>query len=130
MKIKHTDPSRTFVATGGGAGLNPDFPCGHGTSAVSLHLTSHIGNTSDDIGVIIPRCATAALIGAALAYIEATDGQAAADDFLEDMNKARDEASREIKALLANHEAAAAACCEAGYFTQGREHTCQDATTQ
>ncbi|MDT7847243.1 hypothetical protein [Streptomyces justiciae] len=125
MELRHTEPSRVFVATGGGAGLNPNFPCGHGASAISLHLLSTIGGTTEDIGIILPRCAAAHLLGAALAYIKASDGQAAVDEFLAYMNKACDEASAELAGHAADHQAAKAACCEAGYRTQGREHTCR-----
>lgn len=126
MEIRHTEPSRFFVATGGGAGLSPDFPsCSHGTSAISLHLTSSIGGTHDDLGVILPQCAAASLLGAALAYIHAVDGQDAHDEFLASMTKAYDEASAQIAKHAADDEAARATCCEAGYRTQGREHTCR-----
>ncbi|MFF9285440.1 hypothetical protein [Streptomyces griseosporeus] len=125
MNIMHTQPSRLFIATGGGAGLNPDFPCGHGTAALSLHLLSQHGEVSEDIGIILPRCAAAGLIGGALAYIAAAEGAAAADAFLADVDAAYEKATREVKAYMADQEAAQAACCEAGYRSQGREHTCQ-----
>ncbi|MGQ5606207.1 hypothetical protein [Streptomyces sp. EKS3.2] len=128
MDIRHTRPSRLFIATGGGAGLNDDFPCSHGTSALSLHLLSNRGDTSEDIGIILPRCAAAALIGAAIAYIAAADGEAAAAEFIADMDKSRVNAARQLDAHRADYEAAQAACCEAGYRSKGREHTCGSGT--
>lgn len=128
MEIRHTKPSRLFVATGGGAGLNSHYPCRHGVAAVSLHLLREVDGTTDDIGVVLPRCAAAMLIGSALAYIQAADGEEAADEFLADMNEARVQAAQQITEHLAERRAAqAAACCEAGYRTAGCEHTCSPA---
>ncbi|MFE9935893.1 hypothetical protein [Streptomyces hirsutus] len=129
MDIKRTEPSRLFFVTGGGAGIAPEFPCGHGRASLSFHLFSQDGGTTEDIALVIPTCATAQLVGAALAFIQHSIGEEAAAQFLEEMHAARDKATRQLDAYQADPEAARAACCEAGVRTQGLEHTCSPDTS-
>jgi hypothetical protein len=128
MEIRNTEPSRIFHATGGGAGLDFDHFCSHGSPAISFHLLSEHGGGSDDIGILLPSCAAPALFGAALACIKAHSGSAAADEFVREMFSACDEAVTQIETRVAEHKEALHACCEAGYRTQGREHTCPRST--
>lgn len=128
MEIRHTDPSRLFVATNGGAGLNFDHPCAHGIPAVSLHLFSHHHGTSEDIGILLPSCVAPSLFGAAIAYVQAACGSETAEQFIADLLTAKEQALEVLAARRAKWDAVQAACCEAGFRTQGREHTCQPST--
>ncbi|MEU9661880.1 hypothetical protein [Streptomyces chartreusis] len=125
MDIRAVEPSRTFITTEAGAGLNFDHPCGHGNPSISLHLFSEQEDATEDIAVILPACAATALFGAAIANIEAVHGSEAAEDFVADMIAAKQEAAAAIADRLARLKAAEQACCQAGALTQGREHTCR-----
>jgi len=124
MDIRATPPSRTFITTEAGAGLNFDHPCAHGNPSLSLHLISEQEDTTEDLGVVLPVCAAAALFGAALANVQAAHGSAAAEEFVADMLAFKERAAAALVARLARFKEAQEACCQAGAFTQGREHTC------
>ncbi|MEU8555916.1 hypothetical protein AB0C80_18270 [Streptomyces anthocyanicus] len=128
MHLRHTEPSRTFHVTGGGAGISLRHPCEHGQPAVSLHLFSQSNGRSDDIGILMPMCTAPGLFGAVIAFIDEAMGTEAGDDFLATIQKSRDAAARQIAHGKAERRATAEACCEAGYRTQGREHTCGSST--
>ncbi|MET7475109.1 hypothetical protein ABZT17_12215 [Streptomyces sp. NPDC005648] len=129
MEIRNSEPSRLFRATNGGAGLNFEHPCSHGMAAVSFHLLGQTEDgTEDDIGILLPTCSAPAIFGAALAYIEAAYGNDAGEEFLAVMHASRDQAAAMLAARRAQYEAAGRACCQAGFFTQGREHTCSPET--
>lgn len=117
MDLRSPKPSRTFHVSYGGAGLNPDHRCNHGTPALSLHLFNTDGPTPEDIAFLIPLCIAPDLFGAALGYIEATLGSDLADEFLGRLTATRSKAARTLAARVA-------ACCEASFRTGGREHTC------
>ncbi|MER6531186.1 hypothetical protein [Streptomyces sp. NPDC001508] len=129
MEFRTTTPSRIFPATGGGAGLNFQRLCSHGTPTISMHLFSEHDDTGEDIGIILPTCAAPDLFGAALASIHVALGKDAADEFMQQLLNARDEGIEQFAAGLAERAAARAACCEAGFLTKGREHTCRPDTT-
>lgn len=118
MHIERTRPSSLFIVTGGGAGLAPEAPCTHGLPSMSLHLLSNRGRRPKDIGIIIPSCATAQLVGAALAFLQAHSGEEAADEFVRELLAARDEVVHRLAAENVKP------CCQASLNTQGREHTC------
>ncbi|MEU1478935.1 hypothetical protein [Streptomyces sp. NPDC005760] len=125
MDIRITEPSRYFRATGGGAGLNFDHLCSHGKPAISLHLLSGHGDDSDDIAILLPTCAAPALFGAAIAYVEACHGTAAGEEFMAELLAGKERAAQVLQQRQADYEASAQACCQASFFTQGREHTCR-----
>jgi hypothetical protein len=125
MEIRNTEPSRIFRATDGGAGLDFEHPCAHGSPAVSLHLFSKQGDATEDVAVLIPTCVAPSLFGAAIAYIEACHGSAAGEEFLADIVAGKERAAKILAKRRAQYEAAAQACCQAGFFSQGREHTCR-----
>lgn len=124
MQIKLTEPSRFFLVTGGGAGLNFDHPCAHGRPAISFHLLSNRHGQADDLGLLLPSCSAPSLFGAALAYFTACHGEEAGEMFLAELLAARDEAAALLTSRRAAYEAAEEACCQASVFTGGREHTC------
>ncbi|MEU4172142.1 hypothetical protein AB0F46_35325 [Streptomyces sp. NPDC026665] len=124
MDIRHTEYSRLFPVSYGGAGLNFDHPCGHGVPTISLHLFSEHGGTTEDIRVLLPTCAAPALFGAALAFVQAAVGAEAAEDFIAAMLAARDQGLKAIEGRKAQPRTR----CEAGRHTEGREHTCTAAT--
>ncbi|MFF3928611.1 hypothetical protein [Streptomyces hirsutus] len=128
MEIRITEPSRLFAVTRSGAGLSFEHPCTHGAPALSLHLFSEQGETTEDIGVLLPTCVAPDLFGAALAFVKAGLGADAADQFVTDMLAACDEATERIDARRAEHKAVHDACCEAGFRTGGSEHTCRPST--
>ncbi len=128
MHLRHTNPSRLFHVTGGGAGLDPTHTCAHGSPSVSFHLLSDHDGKSDDIGILLPMCAAPALFGAAVAFVDDAMGADEGDEFMASVQAAREHASRQITAAKTAKRAAAEACCEAGYRTQNREHTCDRGT--
>ncbi|MFB7597218.1 hypothetical protein [Streptomyces sp. NPDC056160] len=125
MEQRFTTPSRVFPVTGGGAGINANHRCSHDRPSVSFHLFSDLADSSEDIAFLIPTCAASALFGSALAYLEACEGQAAVDEFLEEMSAARKDAARLLTARAAQDQATKGACCEASVRTHGLEHTCR-----
>ncbi|MEU6012055.1 hypothetical protein [Streptomyces sp. NPDC047453] len=125
MELRTTEPSRIFRATGGGAGLNAEYRCSDGSPYLSFHLFSEHDGTTEDIAVLLPSCVAPRLFGAALAYLEAAQGTEAGEQFVQALLATRDRSAQMIAADLAEREAASAACCEAGYRTQGHEHTCR-----
>ncbi|MFC8521144.1 hypothetical protein [Streptomyces sp. NPDC057257] len=130
MEIRNSEPSRLFHATNGGAGINFSHPCSHGMAALSLHLYGHQQDgTTEDIGILLPSCAAPGLFGAALAYFEAAYGSEAGEEFLQQMQAAKDQAAEMLATRRAQYEKAQRACCQAGFFTQGREHTCHPTDT-
>ncbi len=129
MDISHTPPSRRFYATGGGAGLSSDHPCRHGNPAISLHLTSNRDGSAEDIGILLPSCMAPQLFGAALAFIQVYSGSDAADEFVTSMLAFRDRALPAVAENRAELRAQGRGCCEAGFRTGGREHTCGRNTT-
>lgn len=124
MDIRVTQPGRTFITTDAGAGLNFEVPCTHGNPSLSLHLISEQEDTTEDLAVVLPVCAAATLFGMALANVQVTHGAEAAEEFLTDMLAAKEQAAAAITARLARFKKAREACCQAGAFTEGREHTC------
>lgn len=130
MEIRNSEPSRLFHATNGGAGLDFNHPCSHDMAALSLHLFSHHQDgTTEDIGILLPSCAAPSLFGAALAYLEAAYGHEAGEEFLKEMHAAKDHAAEILADRIAQYAQAHRACCQAGFFTQGREHTCRPTDT-
>lgn len=125
MDISDTPPSRRFYVTGGGAGLSSDYPCSHGNPAVSLHLTSDLDGTTEDIGILLPSCMAPQLFGAALAFIQVYSGSDAADEFVTSMLAFRDQALPTVAEHRTTLRAQGRGCCEAGFRTGGREHTCR-----
>ncbi|NUS86001.1 MAG: hypothetical protein HOY75_25580 [Streptomyces sp.] len=121
MEFKATKPSRIFYATHGGAGVDRDHPCAHDTPAIQFHLMDDSPQRPhDDIGVLIPQCLAPHLFGAALAFVRATSGSDAADEFVAAMFAAYEQAAHTLDDLHDNKRT----CCEAGFRTHGREHTC------
>lgn len=117
MEIRSVPPARLFHVTNAGAGVDPDHRCGHGSPSVVLHLFSDHDGTPEDLGVLLPACAAPGLFGAAIAAVAASGGPAAAQGFISKMFSAYEEAGRAIAERVR-------ACCEAGFRTAGREHTC------
>jgi hypothetical protein len=124
MEIRHSQPSRMFAVTGGGAGVDDRLRCRHDMPVLSLHLLSERqGQAPEDIGILIPECTAANLFGAAIAQVQAHAGAEAAEQMVTDMLAARDHALEQITQRAAAHPDPA--CCEAGATTGGREHTCR-----
>ncbi|MCM8548946.1 hypothetical protein [Streptomyces sp. STCH 565 A] len=128
MHLRRTQPSRIFHVTGGGAGIDPTHPCDHGTPAMSFHLFSEQGDQSEDIGIVLPMCSAPALFGAAVAFIDEVMGSEEGDRFMAAVESAREQAGQRIADGKVSLHAAENACCEAGYRSQGREHTCRPTT--
>jgi hypothetical protein len=117
MEIRSTPPARYFHATTGGAGVDPEHRCGHGTPSIVLHLISGHGDSAEELGVLLPACLAPDIFGAVMATLAAAGGPAAAEEFIQKMFAAYEQAVHTIAARTS-------ACCEAGYRTAGREHTC------
>lgn len=115
MEIRSTPPARYFHATAGGAGVDKEHRCSHGTPSVLLHLIN--GDSAEELGVLLPACLAPEIFGAVMATLAVAGGPEAAEGFVQKMFAAYEQAVHTLAARTS-------ACCEAGYRTAGREHTC------
>ncbi|MFI5685861.1 hypothetical protein [Streptomyces sp. NPDC051636] len=128
MHLRRITPSRRFLATNGGIGLTFNHLCSHGSPLLSLHLFNEQNIPPEDIGILLPSCLAPDLFGAALAHIEASGGPAAAEEFLAQLLKAKERALETLATSQPEPRSPESPCCEAGFRTLGREHTCGRAT--
>lgn len=115
-----------FLVTHGSAGLEQTIPCAHDHAALSLHLISDpaaTGSTGEEqhLQVLVPQCFAPHLFGSALAFVQASRGTDAADEFVKQLLDTYEQASETIRKAQEQGRA----CCEAAFRTGGREHTCR-----
>lgn len=115
-----------LLAVRAGAGVDPRHHCEHDDPVLALVLVAggtcpcHPDALTGELQALVPVCAATDMIGAALASLRAEQGSAAADAFVKRMFEAYEEATRNLLRLKTQGRT----CCEAGYRTGGREHTC------
>ncbi|HET9381307.1 MAG TPA: hypothetical protein VFP69_10810, partial [Streptomyces sp.] len=115
-------PTNPLVVHQTGATLTPHARCEHGHPAVFLVLFGDQRSGTARVDAMMPRCAFAELVGQVQAEILRTDGEAALRAFRD----AVDAGTRTTTAALDTLRAQRRDCCEAGYRTNGTEHTCGD----
>ena len=118
--IKTTDP---YVVGNTGARVDTDAYCAHGQAAVFLALFAHRRSEphqQERLDTFVPRCVLAELIGAVHAQITHEEGTEAAQAFTHEI----EQNSQASLAALQEMHAQRRDCCEAGFRTAGREHTC------
>ncbi|MFC5217282.1 hypothetical protein [Streptomyces coerulescens] len=124
MEIRRTTPSKLFIVTGAGAGLDFSSECSHGDPILSLHLFSRGEDVVDDIAVLMPACLASEVFGMSLAYVEAVHGAEASGKFLDAMLARKDNGVTSLRERRASYEASHPVCCTAAAFTRGVDHTC------
>ncbi|WP_411090814.1 hypothetical protein [Streptomyces sp. 049-1] len=121
--------SNLFVVGNTGVRIDPEAYCEHGATAAAVFLFGARQRTPEStqrIDTIVPRCVMAELIGTLQAQIRRTDGEAALSQFLDDVDTFAAEADTALEQLHTERRD----CCEAGFRTHGREHTCGEAGGQ
>jgi len=117
-------PRNPFVVCNTGIQIAEDARCEHGQSAVLVSLIGqHLSHTSgphERLDTVLPRCVIAELLGTLQTQIRRTEGDTAVQEFLDDVAEHAAAADTAMNLLHAQ----ARDCCEAGFRTHGREHTC------
>lgn len=122
--------SGILLATQAGIGIAPIRCQDHDELAVSVDLegtrvTRTGPGTQDQVGLVVPRCVLASSIGSLLAQIDHYEGANAARAFLDAVHAAQARAQPQMADLAR----AGRDCCDAGFRTGGREHTCRTTAT-
>lgn len=124
MEFERTTPTKQFIVTGAGAGVNFHAHCGHGDPVITLHLFSSSEDTVDDLGLLLPSCLAPDVFGMSLAYVEAVQGAEAGQKFLDAMLARKDASLTALRERRAAYQASNPDCCTAAALTSGVEHTC------
>lgn len=117
-------PGDVFIAHNSGVQIAREARCEHGQPAVFLALLggyrSRAGQPEQRFHALVPRCVLAEAVGALQAQMVRDEGEAAWQEFLGDIARYAAESTAALEQLHAEHRD----CCEAGFTTHGREHTC------
>lgn len=123
-QFKFFTPGDYFLARNAGVQIVPEARCEHDQAAFFLVLfgrhRSEAAAADQRLHTLMPRCVLAEAIGALQAHILHAEGEGALKEFL-------DEAAAHATVSLAGLEqlhAEGRDCCEAGFRTNGSEHTC------
>lgn len=123
-------PRNPFIVCNTGVQVAEEARCEHGQPAVLVSLIGQrVKQTSgphERLDTVLPRCVIAELLGTLHAQIRRTEGEAALQEFLDDIAEHTAAADTAMNLLHAQ----ARDCCEAGFRTHGREHTCRRNNTQ
>lgn len=122
-RFAHISARKVFVISHTGVSIDPDALCAHGQSAAFIALFGQHaapGSPEERLDVLVPRCVLAELIGALQAQIAQNEGQEAFTEFLTEITGHTVALSAEFEQLRERKRD----CCEAGFTTDGREHTC------
>lgn len=114
--------SAPLLTRTGGVGTSNAAMCSHGQRVLRLVLFGAYADRparQRRVEALLPRCVAAQLLGALQATIRRDEGEEALQRFLEDVARADEEAARRLATV---HN-----CCEAGFTTNGAEHTCDRA---
>lgn len=128
-QFKHIRARNLFVTNHTGSSIDSDARCAHGQGAAFIALFGNRmtpGSREERIDTLIPRCVLAELIGCIQAQIFHEEGEEALAAFLTEITGHK----ATFTAQLATMRARERDCCEAGYTTHGREHTCGRNGTQ
>lgn len=115
--------AKPFITSHTGVRIDADTRCEHGQAAAFIALFGrHLapGSPHQRIDTLVPRCVLAELLGALQAQIRHEEGEAALQEFLDAIATEASAASTALQQMRARQRD----CCEAGFTTYGREHTC------
>ncbi|MEU3600900.1 hypothetical protein ABZ714_19575 [Streptomyces sp. NPDC006798] len=123
-------PATALLATQAGVGIASVLKCQHQQASVDLHFIgtrlngarpgTGSGRARAEAAIVVPRCVLADTFGALLAQLEHYEGPAAVEEFLGAVYAAQDRIEPQMTALAEQRRD----CCDAGFRTGGREHTC------
>lgn len=123
-RFEYTGPVDPFYVHGIGVHLAEKVPCEHGHPVAVLYLAGHLRSTPgalDRFDTVIPRCILIEALGSLHAAISRTEGTDALQAFQDDVAAHTAAAAAHWDRLQLQHRD----CCEAGFRTHGREHTCR-----
>lgn len=114
--------TNAILANNAGLSLDPKARCTHGEAAVGIRFFVQGAGPGQQrhVDVVVPRCAMADLIGTLTALVHLHEGDAAAEKLAQDIATSTQKATD----MLGPLHAAGRDCCQAGFRTNGREHTC------
>lgn len=114
-----------FIVGKTGASVDDAIRCEHDQGAIFIALYGrHYDrpqSPQERLDTFVPRCVLTALVGAVQAQIRFDEGEAAAEEFI----KETAEHAAASFAALQDMQARKRLCCEAGFHTDGSEHTCR-----
>ncbi|MFG2515986.1 hypothetical protein [Streptomyces sp. NPDC048584] len=116
-------PDDLLVISNTGVQTAQDASCEHGIPAVLLVLFGAYRARPHDaqrIHTIVPRCVLTDMIGSLQAQILRDEGQAAVRQFQDEIAAAATTSAAALEQLHQQQRD----CCEAGFRTNGTEHTC------
>lgn len=118
-------PHNPFIVCNTGVQIADEARCEHGQSAVMVSLLGNYHSKPrthghERLDTVLPRCVIAELLGTLQTQILRSEGDAALQEFLGDI---AEHAAAADTAMQLLHDQGRD-CCEAGFRTHGREHTC------
>ncbi|MET7982541.1 hypothetical protein [Streptomyces sp. NPDC005281] len=119
----YVNPDKTFFANRSGVRVEQHLHCAHGDSSLFLALYGAYDHQGDDTAalyVALPRCAFAEMIGSVYAQLRHAEGEAALADFQDAIQQSVQKFATQIERMYEQRRD----CCEAGFRTNGAEHTC------
>lgn len=123
-QFQYVKPDKPFIVNNTGLQQIPDAFCEHGQVAIGLLMFGYRYKASireeERFDAIVPRCVLAETIGTLTALIRTQEGEDALEAFMNEVAAAADRSAQEF----ANLRTQGRDCCEAGFRTHGREHTC------
>lgn len=120
--FKMIKPGDLFVTHNTGLQITEEAHCAHGQAAVMLILFGQYrsGQGAERIDAMLPRCVLAEMVGSLHAQILRDEGAASLQRFRDDVATYAEESTAALEQLHRQHRD----CCEAGFRTNGAEHTC------
>jgi hypothetical protein len=123
--FKFIRPHNPFIVCNTGVQIAGEARCEHGQPAILIsllgdYLSRPRTHAHERLDTVLPRCVIAELLGTLQSQIRRTEGDAALQEFLDDIAEHTAAADTAMNLLHAQ----ARDCCEAGFRTHGREHTC------
>jgi len=123
-QFKILKPRDYFMTNNTGLQIAPEARCEHDQAAIFLVLfgkfRSQPGQPELALHALLPRCVMAEAIGALQAQILREEGETALQQFQDDVDTYTDDSCAALEQLHIDQRD----CCEAGFRTNGREHTC------
>lgn len=124
VKFDYLNSKDFYVVGNTGSRIDSGSHCEqHGEAGIFIALFAYLYSQPDEqqrVDTVMPRCVLAQLLGSVQAHILHHEGQAAAQSFLDQVGA---HAADSLTGLQQMHTQARD-CCEAGFRTHGREHTC------
>ncbi|MFH9011215.1 hypothetical protein ACH4C6_07545 [Streptomyces sp. NPDC017943] len=128
VNFQFVNPTDMLLVHQTGVQNTPDSFCTHGQPAVYLLLIgSHRSQPTktERVNALVPRCALAEAIGSLQAQIRHQEGETALQAFHDEVTAHTEEKTAALEELARRQRD----CCEAGFRTDGAEHTCGRNTT-